>query len=875
VRGRTPISVTVAVAIAALASAAPASAASLTVNTTSDTVAVNPAVSALDSGSNISLRSAIQRANVDGDPTNTITLPAGTYKITIDPISAMTDDDSAGDFNVENGDSLTITGAGAATTIIDANDLDRAFQIDFQSSLTLSGATVENGLPLNPRPTPATTANCPSVPPTSGADGGAILQNGNLDLENDVITGNLASGPGGGIANEGVGDMTIHNTTISHNVICLNPGDVGPSFGPGAGVYDTDGFGSDLIDSSTIVDNTTSDDFGGGVFDGGGGSYTITNTTISGNSAGGGGGIETQSGEGRGSLTLVGDTISGNTATEGGFTAPGGGIENDGVEVSITNTTITGNTASDGGGIASPGGDTNIAFSTITGNTATGETEVPDVRGLAANLFQPDQVGPLGANTGNLQNTDGGNFTLDNTIVAGGISPSGDPTNCGGGGFTSNGFNLFDNNDSSCNAVASDLINTNPLVSPLANNGGPTQTEAIGLSSPALNAANPGAGVCTGETASIDQRGVTRPQGPRCDIGAFELEYADMQVSSSAAPTTIVVGGQATFTDTVTNAGPSTAQSATFSDPAAGDTINAASTTQGTCTHTATTVSCNFGTMNSGAHATITIVVTGTSAGTLTLTSSVASPTPDPNLTNNHATATVNVVAPATPPKADLAITKKVSPTSTEVGNNLTYTLTVTNKGPQTGTGVVVTDKLPSGLTLVSRKTSRGKCSGSASIKCTLGTLAVHAHVTITIVVHTTKSGSFRNTAHVTGTLPDPNLHNNTDNATATVAPPPLAVCTQKLTFKTRFREQRHDVLRQDRVATVKAYIDGRLITTKHGHDIRAIVITTVPPKGKHSVSVWFVFADGEVVTETRMYTNCRPGPAHYSFPPVTGPGAS
>jgi hypothetical protein len=188
---------------------------------------------------------------------------------------------------------------------------------------------------------------------------------------------------------------------------------------------------------------------------------------------------------------------------------------------------------------------------------------------------------------------------------------------------------------------------------------------------------------------------------------------------------------------------------------------------------------------------------------------------------------------------------------------------------------VVVRDKLPSGLTFVSKKAARGSCSGSTTIKCTLRTLAVGAHATITIVVHTTQSGSFKNTAHVTGTLPDPNLHNNTDSATATVAPPPLAVCTQKLTFQTRFREHKHDVLPQDRVATLKAYIDGKLITTKHGHDIRAIVITTVPPKGRHSVSVWFVFADGEVVTETRMYTNCKPGPARYSFPPVTGPGAS
>jgi uncharacterized repeat protein (TIGR01451 family)/CSLREA domain-containing protein len=865
-----PLAVVVTVALLALTFAASASADNIPVNTTADTVAVDPAVSCVDSSGDCSLRSAIQRANVIGG-TNTITLAANsTYKITIDPITAMTDDDSAGDFNIENGDTLTINGAGFGSTTIDANDLDRAFEIDSQSSLTLTGVTVKNGLPLNPRPSPATTSSCPSSPPQNQGDGGGILNNGNLELDNDVITANLSSGPGGGVAQEDVGDLLISHTTISHNVVCPSPGDGFPGFGPGGGVYDEDGFGSDLIDSSTIIDNTTAQDFGGGVADQGGGNFTITNTTISGNTASEGGGIETEGGEGPGSLTLVGDTISGNTATAGGFEAPGGGIENDGVDVSITNTTITGNTASDGGAIASGDGSTTTSFVTITGNTATGESEIPLAR-RAPLARRPEAPGVFGDSVGNLQNLDSGNFTLDNTIVAQGHAPSGDPTNCGGGvgGFTSNGFNLFDDNGTGCSAISTDLINSPPLLGALANNGGPTETEAVTLQSPALNAANPGAGVCTSETNSIDQRGVTRPQGPGCDIGAFELQYADMQVTAAAAPSTINVGQQATFTDTVTNAGPSTADNVTFTDPAAaGHTINSVSATKGTCTHTSTTVSCSLGTVNNGQAITITITVTGTSAGKLTLNSSVGSPTPDPNLNNNHASASVNVVG-----KADLAIKKQASPSAVILGKTVTYTLSATNKGPQTDTSVKVTDKLPSGVSFVSDKGH--DCSGKTKITCSLGTMRKGAHATITVTVKTTHTGSIKNTATITGKLPDPNLKNNKSSASISVSSPPLGVCAQRVPFVTHFDQEVHEGIPQDRVTTIKVYIDGKLTETRHGHDIRQILVSKISAKGRHTITVWFIFATGQIVTETRMVNHCSAGPPSYSYPPTTNPGAS
>src|SRR5262249_22921039 len=95
------------------------------VNTTADTVTVN-LTTGQDSLGNISLRSAIQAANHLGG-TNSINLPAGTYKLTIaDTANGTEDNASQGDLDIQN--NLTITGALPGPVIVDANLLDRAFQ---------------------------------------------------------------------------------------------------------------------------------------------------------------------------------------------------------------------------------------------------------------------------------------------------------------------------------------------------------------------------------------------------------------------------------------------------------------------------------------------------------------------------------------------------------------------------------------------------------------------------------------------------------------------------------------------------------------------------------------------------------------------------
>jgi len=71
-------------------------------------------------------------------------------------------------------------------------------------------------------------------------------------------------------------------------------------------------------------------------------------------------------------------------------------------------------------------------------------------------------------------------------------------------------------------SLKTDLIKVNPRLGPLAGNGGPTMTQALPRSSPAVNA---GGRKATSSCPATDQRGQSRPWGPACDIGAFELHY--------------------------------------------------------------------------------------------------------------------------------------------------------------------------------------------------------------------------------------------------------------------------------------------------------------------------------------------------------------
>ncbi len=190
------------------------------------------------------------------------------------------------------------------------------------------------------------------------------------------------------------------------------------------------------------------------------------------------------------------------------------------VALTIEDSTFSNNNAGVGGAILGQGATGSIVNSTFSGNTAadfaggleffkdehSGCAESLSLinNTIAANQAGPDQVGGIAI-------FDLDQLTLSNNIIAGNVG--GDCSLSSPSLVT--GHNL--DSDNSCGFTGpGDLPGTNPLLGPLANNGGPTDTYALLTGSPALDAGN------NSTCPATDQRGVTRPQGPACDIGAFE-----------------------------------------------------------------------------------------------------------------------------------------------------------------------------------------------------------------------------------------------------------------------------------------------------------------------------------------------------------------
>ena len=276
----------------------------------------------------------------------------------------------------------------------------------------------------------------------------------------------------------------------------------------GSGGATLDGQATDTVltvDSGktvVVADLTVTDGFaisgfpdgasGGGIYNFGG-TLTLTNSTVSGNT--GGGGIVN-----RATATLTNSTVSGGS---------GGGIWNIGT-LTLTNGTVSGNTAGFSPGNENGGGLYNLGTLTVANSTISANSAVSG-GGVFAVL-------PA---------------TLVNTIVAGQTAGG----NCVGGGLISDGgYNLEDGTSCGFSTTNNSLPNTNPLLNPagLRNNGGPTQTIALRAGSSAINAIPTGVNGC-GATLTSDQRGVSRPQGPECDIGAFELLALPVAPSSLVA----------------------------------------------------------------------------------------------------------------------------------------------------------------------------------------------------------------------------------------------------------------------------------------------------------------------------------------------------
>src|SRR5579859_5263598 len=203
-----------------------ANAATYTVNDTTDApLATSSDTNCVSTnGGSCTLRAAVQAADNTGGA-NTINLPAGTYTLSIPPSCTSNSsgcdarDPSKGDLDVnssDNGTSITISGAGSGSSVINANSVDRAFDVWSSSTtgaLSLSGLTVENGTPAFVGGYYLSRGN---------GSGGAIYGDGTISLTNDVtLTHNSAPSSDGGAIYvpccSGGRPLTIVNSSLTNN----------------------------------------------------------------------------------------------------------------------------------------------------------------------------------------------------------------------------------------------------------------------------------------------------------------------------------------------------------------------------------------------------------------------------------------------------------------------------------------------------------------------------------------------------------------------------------------------------------------------------------------------------------------------------------
>lgn len=278
--------------------------------------------------------------------------------------------------------------------------------------------------------------------------------------------------------------------------------------------------------------------------------------------------------------------------------------------------------------------------------------------------------------------------------------------------------------------------------------------------------------------ATLDGRALARSGAVTLDGNIVTAAAeADMAVTKTDTPDPVFLVGLLTYDIFVTNNGPQTATNATAVDTLPG-TVNfvSASVDQGTFSVVGGVVTFDIGTMTSGSLVHAQIVVIPTVVGTITNNVAVSAAEHDPVPDNNQTSVTTQVILAQE--GTDLAVTKTADLTTVTAGQDLTYTIGVTNLGPDEGTSVTVVDTLPSSVVLTSFTVTSPATvvETSGSITFGLGTLPPDTGATITLVVHVdiTTTEPLLNSVTVAGTEPDPNPDNNFASVVVDVLPAPL-----------------------------------------------------------------------------------------------------
>ena len=413
-----------------------------------------------------SLREAIVAANALAGA-DTVTVPSGTYTLSI----GGRDEGAAATGDLDITDALTLNGAGAGSTIIDGNAIDRVFHVLIGTTATLSDVTIRDG-------------------DAGGGDGGGIWNESNLTLNGVTMTSNAANNGGAIFSERNPNSLALTNVTLNNNSATDSGGAIGIK---------------DLSASLIFVDVTMNGNTAvkiGGAFHGDKASGTMTRVTVTGNVSEDGGGLAMF--DSQANFTLTDVTVSSNTASR-----RGGGVLADAASTTFNRATVDANSCTTlGGGIHLRGGGTaNLTNVTLSGNTCDegGGVHVQGGHNVTLTNVTLNGNGASGGG-GGLSHT-GGTLTMTNTIVANSTA-GGD---CAGT-IIDGGNNL--DTDGTCLVS----LSAPPLLGALLFNGGPTRTHALLAGSPAIDT-----GTNIG-CPTTDQRGVARPFNGTCDVGAYEFD---------------------------------------------------------------------------------------------------------------------------------------------------------------------------------------------------------------------------------------------------------------------------------------------------------------------------------------------------------------
>lgn len=431
-------------AVLASSMASPAMAATFTVDSPDDHPDASPGDrKCADASGACTLRAALQEANATSRADN-IVLTTNVYQLTI--AGAGEDMAATGDLDVLS--PLSIDGNNS---VIDANGIDRAFDVLAPGRLEISDVRVMNGAPPAAESGGAFRSDSDlsitgskinnNTVTGAGASGGAVFNNGgNLNMFNSTMSGNSAVRAGGAIeANAGV--TVLRRTSMYENA-------AGPEPGNGGGLHLT-GAG-EVTMSSGVVRNNTATAEGGGLWNSAVGKLTVSDVVLSfnvanGNEADQGGGALFNDG---GTMFVFDSSIDNNTAD--GAAGSGGGILNNLGTLRVKDSKLYANTsARAGGGIESNEGVTNLQRVDLIGNTTGGNPG--NGGGLhitgagAANVTAGIVKDNLAAAEGGGLWNGGGRMVVTRTIISGNIA-SGEAADQGGGGLFNNGGTLIVNN---------------------------------------------------------------------------------------------------------------------------------------------------------------------------------------------------------------------------------------------------------------------------------------------------------------------------------------------------------------------------------------------------------------------------------------------